>query len=130
MTDRPPMGVEPRPLPAEQPTHLLGDPAGAWIEHGFMFALNGYVLHSRGYELVMVDGQIALRGDGGGLRDWNHIDPARVDGGFRRFEQALLSAQGANKRQHAPRRGVDRTGDVSDGGGYSPGFRQPFRSGG
>jgi hypothetical protein len=88
--------------------------------------LNEFVLHGRGFAAVILpNGHLGIRGDKSARRDWTGVDPAAVDGAMRRFEQLLLSAQGENKRNHAPRPGRDYVGDVS-AGGVDPSFRQPF----
>lgn len=127
--------------PDEEPTVDLGPAADAWIAHGLLFALNEAWAHSRGIQFVMLpNGNIGVRGDKSQLRNWNHVDPAAVDGAWRRSEQVVLTAQGQNKRLRGPRREqdgwpTDRAGDVGgtadyqqDDVGHSPGFRQPFGS--
>lgn len=103
--------IEPSP---DEPVHDLGPAASAILEHGLLWALNQFVAHGRGFELIVLPtGNIGVKGDGGALRDWGHVDPDKVDAAMRRFRQALLDAQGANKRVHQAARHQ----------GHSPGFR-------
>jgi hypothetical protein len=97
-----------------EPVFDAGPASAAFVQQGLLFALNEFVFHGRGYQLIILpSGNLGVKGDGGSLRDWSHVDPEAVDAAMRRFRQLLLDAQGANKRVHQAARNA----------GHSPGFR-------
>lgn len=72
-------------------------PVGSLQKSGLLWALNAHVLHPRGFNAVVIDGELFIDGDGGTLKSFEGVDPVAVDDAWRRFRQTLLDTTAANK---------------------------------